>query len=427
MAVMHVEFLRHLSRFGRHERGNVLMIFAFALIPLLGVVGVAIDYGRASQLRTQLNAAADAAALSATSNTAILKPADQARADAEKLFDDNATALGASVAQRKVTVTENGLTRTVAVSYTASYTTSLLPVLGFGSVDVGNSVTATGSRAPYIDFYLLLDNTPSMGVAATQGEIDRMENATKNTRRCAFACHDLNNPNNFYNVAKSIGIQMRIDVVRKASQELMDTASKTAKVPGQYRMASYTMGSSCNGAKLTEIGALTDNMADAKQKAEAIDLMTIPYDQFNSDMCTNFDAALTALNNVVPSAGAGADKARPQKVVYFVSDGVSDYANSGCSKPTAGNSRCQAPINVKYCDALKNRGVKVAVLYTTYLPLPSDGWYNSWIKPFASEIPTTMQNCASPGLYFEVGLNGGISEAMNALFQKIVLTSYLSQ
>ena len=417
-----------LSRFQSHERGNVLMLFAFALIPILGVVGVAIDYGRASQLRTELNAAADAAALSATSNTAILKPVAEAKAAAEKLFDDNAAALGATGASRTVTVTENGLMRTTVVSYKTTYQTSLLPLLGFSAIDLANSVTATGSRAPYIDFYLLLDNTPSMGVAATQAEITRMEEATKNTRRCAFACHDLNNPNNFYNLAKKIGIQMRIDVVRKASQELMDTASKSAKVPGQYRMASYTMGASCQGAKLTEVGSLTENMATAKQKAEAIDLMTIPYDQYNSDMCTNFNAALDALNAVIPGAGAGADKDRPQKVVYFVSDGVTDYANAkGCAKPVAGSVRCQEPINTKYCEALKQRGIKVAVLYTTYLPLPSDGWYNSWIKPFASQIPTNMQSCASPGLYFEVGMNGGISDAMTALFQKIVLTSYLSQ
>ena len=60
------------------------------------------------------------------------------------------------------------------------------------------------------------------------------------------------------------------------------------------------------------------------------------------------------------------------------------------------------------------------MLYTTYLPLPTNAWYNTWIAPFSAEIGPKMQACASPGLYFEVSPTQGISEAMNALFQKVV-------
>ncbi|MNL83838.1 hypothetical protein D3C87_2116020 [compost metagenome] len=66
------------------------------------------------------------------------------------------------------------------------------------------------------------------------------------------------------------------------------------------------------------------------------------------------------------------------------------------------------------------------MLYTTYLPLPSDNWYNTWIKPFQSEIPKKMEACASPGLFFEVNPSQGISEAMAALFQRIVSKAHLS-
>ena len=67
------------------------------------------------------------------------------------------------------------------------------------------------------------------------------------------------------------------------------------------------------------------------------------------------------------------------------------------------------------------------MLYTTYLPLPTNGWYNTWIAPFADQIATNMQSCASPGLYFEVGPNQGISEAMTALFQKAVAMARLTK
>ena len=45
-------------------------------------------------------------------------------------------------------------------------------------------------------------------------------------------------------------------------------------------------------------------------------------------------------------------------------------------------TRCQEPIKVSLCTALKNRGIKIAVLYTTYLALPTNGWYMDWIDPF---------------------------------------------
>jgi hypothetical protein len=98
--------------------------------------------------------------------------------------------------------------------------------------------------------------------------------------------------------------------------------------------------------------------------------------------------------------------------------------------------RCQSPIDPSLCTTIKNRGIKIAVLYTTYLALPTNAWYTSWINPFNqgpyspssvnSEIAQKMQSCASPGLYFEVTPTQGISQAMNALFQKAVADARIS-
>jgi Flp pilus assembly protein TadG len=51
------------SAFGGDTRGNVAIIFCLTLLPMIGGVAVAIDYSRASQKRTDLQAAADSAAL----------------------------------------------------------------------------------------------------------------------------------------------------------------------------------------------------------------------------------------------------------------------------------------------------------------------------------------------------------------------------
>src|SRR3954469_4010739 len=55
---------RHAARAFRVDRsGNVALIFALALIPVFGAVGVAVDYSRANAARTAMQAALDAAAL----------------------------------------------------------------------------------------------------------------------------------------------------------------------------------------------------------------------------------------------------------------------------------------------------------------------------------------------------------------------------
>ena len=90
---------------------------------------------------------------------------------------------------------------------------------------------------------------------------------------------------------------------------------------------------------------------------------------------------MPAINSAITTPGTGTSSA-PLKYLFFVSDGVADEVNTGCFKPTRGSGRCQSPINPALCTTLKNRGIKIAVLYTTYLALPTNAWYNSWIAPF---------------------------------------------
>lgn len=154
--------------------------------------------------------------------------------------------------------------------------------------------------------------------------------------------------------------------------------------------------------------------------------MSIPYQGYNNDQQTDFDRALVQIGDKVGSSGTGASSANPDKVIFFVSDGVGDsYKPSSCTKKLTGG-RCQEPIDIKDCTKLKEKGFRIAVLYTTYLPLPTNDWYNSWIKPFQAEIGSRMQSCASPGLYFEVSPSQGISDAMTVLFKKAITSPRLT-
>jgi len=172
--------------------------------------------------------------------------------------------------------------------------------------------------------------------------------------------------------------------------------------------------------KLLEVASLTENLDSVQTKAAKIGLMSIPEQGYDNDQQTNFDRALKNIGTLVGVAGTGASAGSPEKIVFFVSDGVGDAEKpTTCTKKTTGG-RCQEPIDITECTALKGKGYRIAVLYTTYLPLPTNNWYNDWIKPFQAEIPKRMEACASPGLYFEVSPSEGITNAMNALFKKIV-------
>jgi Flp pilus assembly protein TadG len=434
-----------LATFRGQNRGNVALMFGLAAIPVMLSVGAAVDYSFANRTKAVLDGIADATSLSAVDQSALAKSAKTEQKDAVKFFKAQAASLKrGSLGAVKVKVTDGSSGRTAVVTYTASVPTAFMGIIGYNNIDISGSSTAASAIPTYIDFYLLLDNTPSMGVGATPADVATMVANTPD--QCAFACHELDiSPNDYYGLAKKLGVTTRIDVVRSATQQLMDTANGTQTVPNQFRAAIYTFGASAASAGLTKIFPLSSSLSSAKTAAANIDLMTVPYQNYASDTDTDFDSVLPAIDSLIASPGDGTSPSSPQKILFFVSDGVADASTGVCSQPTSAGkdpqtgqtyTRCQEPLNVSWCTAMKARGVKIAVLYTTYLALPTNGWYMSWIDPFNkgpygpsinSQIAKNMESCASPGFYFEVSPTDGISQAMTALFQKVVTAARITR
>ena len=426
-----------LHRFRRDTSGNIAVIFTLTLLPLISAVGCAVDISRANALRSKLQAAADAASVGSVSKTApgfIAAgsmtgdgPIPAGVADATKLFIGNMDGVtGYTLNNATPVMTKTGGTIVSKFEFSADIPTMFMTVIGKSKMTVTGQSTATASMPLYIDFYLLLDNSPSMGVGATPADVATMVANTSD--KCAFACHDKDDPHNYYKLAKKLGVTTRIDVLRSATEQLMDTAKITQTYSNQFRMAIYDFGAAASSAGLRTLFSLSSNLSSAKAAAGNIDLMTVNGHNDNKNQDTNYTDIFPAANSAISSPGSGTSSS-PQKYLFFVSDGVADEDNSACLKPKTGGSRCQSPINPALCTAIKNRGIKIAVLYTTYLALPTNAWYNSWIAPFNagpygpspnSEIAQNMQSCASTGLYFEVSPTQGIAEAMNALFKKAV-------
>ena len=101
-------------------------------------------------------------------------------------------------------------------------------------------------------------------------------------------------------------------------------------------------------------------------------------------------------------------------------------------------SRCQqwTSSHLSQCTAIKNRGVRIAILYTEYLASSIQNSGLSFADSVAStnvpQIPTQLQSCASTNpdgskLYYKVSSNQDISAALTKLFTMAVQTARLTQ
>jgi hypothetical protein len=214
-----------------------------------------------------------------------------------------------------------------------------------------------------------------------------------------------------------------------ATQSLMSSAqAMEGSSNQQYQVAIYTF----NNSGLNTIQLLTPNLANAEKAAANINVLEVYSNNWltntnnNNDTDTNFETAMSQINTLMPLPGTGTPSSTPQEVLFIVSDGVDDEVSSSCSAALDG-SRCQAPFSTSWCTTVKNRGIQIAVIYTEYLPLPTNTWYNDWIAPFQSQIGPNMQSCASPGMFFTVTTDGDITAAMQTLFQQAVAAARLTK
>jgi hypothetical protein len=401
------------------------------LLALGTATGVGVDFARGLNFKSALQGAADAAAIAGASVYLNAGYSSQATTAATDYMKNATPALPVNNGVTSSIVLSSSGPWTVTVNASASIN-STFNGLFENTIPVSVTATAKGPTNPNIDFYMLLDSSPSMAIAATQSGINTMVANTSAQSGCAFGCHqsdpakdNLGNPGgeDNYALARNLGVTLRIDNLTTATQNLMSTASTTsASNSAVYRVSIDTFDINFNS-----IQTLTSNMSTAQQSAGNITLLEVYSNNYltqtnnNNDTDTNYDNAMNSVNTLMPSPcnGTNAKGDTPQEVLFFVTDGVEDELVNG--------SRQQSLMSTSWCNTIKNRGIRIAVLYTVYYPLPTNSWYNTYISPFQSSISSNMQSCASPGLFFAVDTGGDISAAMTALFTSAVQSAYISQ
>ena len=227
------------------------MMFGLCSIPILIAIGVYVDYARATDIRSKLDGAADAATLQAVSKNAnpfvVTPTATQVQQNFVALASN---VKGVTLSNVQATIAPAVTNLAVTLNYTGQVNTLFGGIIGTNMVTITGTSTAQVNAPPYVNFYLLLDNSPSMGLGATPTDITNLINYTANQKAtttpnvktgsiarasCAFACHQhtFNSKGQItgddltdnYHVAKANGVTTRIDVLRTATQQLTQTAA----------------------------------------------------------------------------------------------------------------------------------------------------------------------------------------------------------
>jgi Flp pilus assembly protein TadG len=159
-------------KFCRDTSGSVMIYMGFALIILVGVVGVALDFGTSSMIHTRMQNAADAGALAgalANGNADDTSRAQIARRYFALNYPDNY--LESNVSAANVSVQANGV-NVVVDTGRVSRDTKLVGVIDIPEVATGASaeVGNFGSTTSQIrDIVLVMDASGSMRGGRIQG------------------------------------------------------------------------------------------------------------------------------------------------------------------------------------------------------------------------------------------------------------------
>jgi Flp pilus assembly protein TadG len=200
-----------ISGFLANARGNVAVITALSAIPVISAIGCAVDYSMATTIKTKLQAAADAATLAAVSaNSPLIATAKTMTGNGvvsggqtytQNFFDSNVSSTPANVgynsSTRTASVSKSGTTVTATVSFSAQVPTFFLGLIGYPNISTTGQSTSSYTLPSYIDFYLMLDVSGSMGMPSTSAEQTRLQAVNPDNLNgsngypggCTFACH----------------------------------------------------------------------------------------------------------------------------------------------------------------------------------------------------------------------------------------------
>jgi Flp pilus assembly protein TadG len=155
----------------RHQDGSVSLLFGLSLLPLIAGAGLAIDYSRASDVRSAMQNAVDSTVLAMAKRSPTLSDTDLQREAARHFAAVYTNRHGIAHSPIRVTRTRTAM----RVEASSVVPTKLMRAFGTPALQVATAGEASISQRR-VELALALDNTGSMG------RLSKMEELKKATR-----------------------------------------------------------------------------------------------------------------------------------------------------------------------------------------------------------------------------------------------------
>lgn len=466
----------HVAALARAREGNVAILFSLSLIPLIGVVGLGVDYSMALSNKAKLDSAADAAAVAAvvTAKAYLASNPNQSNAtsnaiaagiaQATNVFMVNAGAISLGQFQLQTPqLTRTKQTFSSKVTYTATVQNPFGKLFSSPSTQMQNTVAASADVASYLDFYLMVDVSGSMGLPTSATGMTQLAAVNNDMysdyqQGCQFACHFPG----YVGWTKAVGrIQLRSDAVNTAVCSLIQRASNPT-VANQYRVGLYPFVN-----QLATLAPLTSSMLSLSLAAQCALPWPLAFtnllDTGKTQLYTGFDpstgtgaggthfeAALPQMKTQIASFGDGSTTGTPRPFVFLITDGMQNSQNYstyvGGKRAYPGNPSTfpgyanagwdgsqPAQIDPSHCTALKAAGATISILYIPYNKITfvdkggGIAWENNRVNGFSPTLATPLQACASSGYFYTANSASDITAALGAMFDQALQVARITQ
>jgi Flp pilus assembly protein TadG len=230
-------------------------------------------------------------------------------------------------------------------------------------------------------------------------------------------------------------IQLRVDAVANAVNQLLSTANNLETSSNQIRVGLYPFiryvysyfpltssinGSTSNSSTINYAAANLPSLLDTNTNANL------------GSGGTHIDTALASVNGLITSVGDGSAWNNTLPYVFLITDGAQDNQTKGVPNGSwAGSNHATVIDPATSCSPLKSRGIIVSVLYIPYQPIsPVNSSFSGDEDDAANgnipNIPGSLQGCASPGYFYTANTPADITSALNAMFNQAVTTAHIT-
>ena len=415
-------------RFASNQNGNISVIFALALVPLVAMTGSAVEYARAQRQKSVLTAAADAGILAGVSaGRDSLKKGQtdwkkKAEAVAMGVFKANSGAMPEQGhIQAHATFTVVGTKISGKMEFSSTIPSNFMKVVGIEKISVAGTSAASMTATRYNDMHIIVDTSSSMGIGATVADQNKLMAAIGCQVACHFS-HDGGLTDPLTTARSKTNAVLRIDVVKNA------LSAAISKIPndGLTRVAIYTLNNT-----VEPYFPLSTDIAAAANAMKSIDLVN----ELRQGG-TNISYGLKTFAAQLSIAGNGLSAASPTGTVILATDGVEDSNIVYQLTPSVigGNdpnfmlqaiskysSNYYQTLDPAQCNGIKSKGYNMYTLEVQYIiPSPVSSTYTErldFIKNQLLVVPQAMAQCASmPTQFFHAETSSDIAAAVQALF-----------